>query len=255
MPMKRLVWGLCCGGVLAAGLVASSPALAALPAGSTFVQCFADGNSSSHATHCEWNGGIGVPASSSATAGLSPTPLAQVEAIAPPNSTLGGGASAIASYSFEVVGGSPGDLVPIDVSFSLGVFATFDSTALARIIIYTTEHPLGYATELNCNPEACDQAELAEVQTFQTQAGYRNTITLYTTAQAVATRVSTESARAFADPYITVSPGFANAGQYSIVVSPGTGNPPPVPEPGTAAMWALGAAFVAFRIRKRRPAC
>jgi hypothetical protein len=62
-------------------------------------------------------------------------------------------------------------------------------------------------------------------------------------------------ATAFLDPYFYIDPTFANASDYSIIVSPGVGNFA-APEPSTWTMVLLGIAslgFARFRPEGREP--
>jgi hypothetical protein len=229
-------WWLSLGAVTGAAAI---PAQAAtLPSASTFVQCFADGNNSFHSTECAQGGFIGVPPSAFASATLSPFPSVTVEVTSPPAAALGAGADANATYRFGVTGGNVGDVVPIMVDFSLSLSVTPESSALARLIIRTTEVPFT-VEELVCNPQVCDETALSDTLTIQARSGSTlDSVTLYVLAQSPATHVSHESARAFADPFIYIDPAFPNANLYSIIVSPGVGNAPDaplasVPEPAT----------------------
>jgi hypothetical protein len=62
------------------------------------------------------------------------------------------------------------------------------------------------------------------------------------------------SASGFIDPFITIDPSFANASQYSVVFSSGTGNPvaAAVPEPAEWAMLLIGFGFAGGALRSRR---
>lgn len=238
-------------GLAGAAAAAALPARAvSLPAASTFVQCFADGNNSFHSTECARGGIPGVPPSAYANATLSPFPSVSVEVTAPPAAVLGAGADANATYWFQVTGGNVGDTVPIMIEFSLSAFTTPESSALARLIVRTSAVPF-HVEELICNPQTCDETEFSDTLSLEARSGSGlDSVTLYVMVQAPATRSSNESARAFADPYIFVDPTFPNASLYSIVVSPGVGNVP-VPEPTTLCLigWALGALGFA----RRRP--
>jgi hypothetical protein len=110
------------------------------------------------------------------------------------------------------------------------------------------------AEELVCNPQSCEETTFSDTLSIQARSGSTlDSVTLYVLAQAPATRVSNESARAFADPYIYVDPAFANASLYSIVVSPGVANVPlsPVPEPTQAMLWLAGSVLIAFALVRR----
>ncbi len=232
-------WGL----ALAVSTVALPTHAQTLTAASTFVQCFADGNNSFHSTECTQGGFPGVPPSAFSSATLSPFPSVSVEVTSPPASVLGAGADANATYWFQVTGGNAGDVVPLLFEFNFGATSTPDSTALARIIIRTSEVPFT-VEELNCNPQSCDVATLSDTLSVPARSGAMlDSVTLYVMVQAPATRISHESARAFADPYIFVDPAFPNAQLYSIVVSPGVGNVR-VPEP--AIPWILSIALSSF---------
>jgi len=240
---------------LAAAVVLAIPATAAtLPVASTFVQCFADGNNSFHSTECAQGGIPGVPPSAFASATLSPFPSVSIEVIAPPTAVLGAGADANATYWFQVIGGNAGDPVPIKIDFGLSVFSTPESSALARLIIRTSVVPF-HVEELVCNPQSCDETALSDVLSIPARSGSTlDSVTLYVMAQAPATRLSNESARAFADPYIYVDPTFPNATLYNVVVSPGVANVPvaQVPEPTPIMLWLAGAVPIAFRLLRRR---
>lgn len=229
-------------------------AVAVLQSASTFVQCFADGNSNFHGTECTGGGVPGVPASAFASATLSPYPSVSVEVISPPAAVLGAGADANSTYYFEVTGGNVGDLVPIMVDFTLSVSSTPDSSALAKIIVRTSVVPFT-VEEVACNPQVCDETQLSDTLAIQARSGANlDSITLYAVAQAPATRSSNESARAFADPYIYIDPAFANASLYSIAVSPGVANVPltPVPEPGSVLLLSIGTAAIGLLRRRSR---
>lgn len=229
-------------------------AIAALPAPSTFVQCFADGNNTFHATECSRGGFPGVPPSAFASAMLSPAPSVSVEVTSPPAAVLGAGADANSTYYFQVTGGNVGDVVPIMVDFALSVFSTAESSALARIIIRTSVVPFT-VEEIVCNPQVCDETEFSDTLTIQARSGANlDSVTLYALAQAPATRLSNESARAFADPFIYVDPAFANASLYSIVVSPGVANVPltPVPEPAAGVLLSIGTVAIGLLRRRSR---
>jgi hypothetical protein len=238
-------WWLC----LAAVAVAVSLPVMAEPLlpGSTFVQCSADGNSSFHSTECTIGGGIGIPSYTFASAALSPIPFVSVQVSSPPTGFFGAGAGATSFYYFQVIGGNPGDIVPILIDFRLEAESTTESSALARMLVYTSGEGVVRSREVCIDPiGSCEDTSVSESLSLSAVSGYMlNSVTLYVQASAIATRISNESARAFADPYIYIDPRFPNASAYSIAVSPGVGNTPfaaPVPEPET--LWLVGTVLV-----------
>jgi hypothetical protein len=67
---------------------------------------------------------------------------------------------------------------------------------------------------------------------------------------------TTGSASALIDPSIFIDPNFADAALYSIILSPGVGNPAPsippsAPEPMTLALVGVGLAGLGFSRRKK----
>jgi hypothetical protein len=229
-------------------------AVAVLQAPSTFVQCFADGNNTFHATECTRGGFPGVPPSAFASATLSPVASVSVEVTSPPAAVLGAGADANSTYYFQVTGGNVGDLVPIMVDFALSVSTTAESSAQAKIIVRTSVVPFT-VEEIVCNPQECDETQISDTLNIQARSGANlDSVTLYALAQSPATRISNESARAFADPFIYIDPAFANASLYTIVVSPGVANVPltPVPEPESGVLLGIGAVVIGLLRRRFR---
>ena len=153
------------------------------------------------------------------------------------------------SYSFEVVGGRAGNLVPLDIDALLETFATNLGRVFAEIGVHTSQ---GTASMTVCNTNECTDTSFTGALHINTLSGEVGTLNLEVEAGAsFGSSASTGSATA--DPRIYVDPGFANAGAYSIVVSDGVGNGPvsPVPEPSTAALLTVGLAGLA-RLRRRR---
>jgi hypothetical protein len=232
------------------GMAARPAKAATLPAGSTNVQCSADGNSSFHSTECTVGGFPGVPSSAFATATLSGVPFVSTEVTSPPAGAFGAGASATALYYFQVTGGNVGDVVPLGIEFSLNAFSTDESWALAKMLIYTSALGVTHVEEV-CTDGLCEDKSLSDILSIPARSGAPlDSVTLNVQAHATATHFSNELARAFADPYIFIDPAFPNASLYSIVVSPGVGNMPRVPEPAT--LWLIDSVLGALSLIRRR---
>jgi hypothetical protein len=245
-------WWLSLAGV--AGVAAISANAAALLPPSTFAQCSADGNSSFNLTACELGGFPGVPSWARATTGLSPAPFVDVAATSPQNGVFGAGTSATLLYRFQVTGGNVNDVVPILIDLNLNAFSTPESSALARVLIYTSALGVTHQEEV-CTGEECEENSLSTTLELLALSGATlDSVTLYAQASATATHSTNEFASAFADPFIYVDPAFPNASLYSIVVSPGVGNvplePAQVPEPAT--LWLVGSVLFTLSLLKRR---
>ena len=243
---STLVFGLA---VLGAVPVQADP----LPGGSTFVQCSADGNSAFDAAGCVVGGIPGVPSFAEASATLTTSPRAVAAAVSPVAGVFGAGSSAEAFYFFQVTGGNAGNVVPILIDVNLTSLSTVAAIAMARVLVSTSAMSSTFVKEV-CTDGTCGQTTFSGTLNLQARSGSTtDSVTLFVTAHADPTHVSTESASATADPYIYVDPTFANAGLYSIVVSPGAGNVPvlAVPEPPTWALWLLAGGVLAARRRRR----
>ncbi len=236
-------------GPLLVACAGGMPAHAApLLAASSNVFCSVEGNTFMHTDHCEFGGSVPIP--SSAVADIEPSiPHAFAQASTPTTGLLGAGASATILYRFQVVGPTVGELVPILMDASLVTQATFESVALAKLIVNTTSGTFqGFQA---CTDDRCDADSFSETISLNVLSGStQDSITLYAEAQARRNTFANETASATADPYIYVDPSFANAHLYSIVVSPGVGNAPPVPEPGMA--WLLGAGLLSLAWRRSK---
>jgi hypothetical protein len=219
---------------------------ASLPPPSTDAFCSVEGNTVRGSTHCEFGGGPGIW--SSALADIEPSiPHALAMASTPKNGVLGAGASATIRYGFQVLGPTVGELVPILMDAYLLTESTFESKALARLIVSTTS---GTAEAFEaCSDGTCEVTTFSETIGLDVLSGSTlDSVTLYAEAQARKS-FDNETALAVADPYIYIAPTFPNAHLYSVVVSPGIGNSPhpPVPEPET--LYLLGAGLLALTVR------
>jgi hypothetical protein len=160
-------------------------------------------------------------------------------------------ASAFATYSFQVIGGNDGDIVPILIGVTVETrsrqLQNPSGWAQANFVTFTS------VDGLVAGPQVCTYVAIC--QSFVTSfSGTRSRhaasgavgdfVNLTVEASATGIPGFDEFADAFADPFIYIDPSFPNASLYSIVVSSGVGNvplaPAPVPEPASAVLFAMG---------------
>jgi hypothetical protein len=143
------------------------------------------------------------------------------------------------SYSFEVVGGKPGDAVPLLIATDLTTSETGDGDGSAFISVTTS---LTSESADFCSVDAasipCASSSFSGTISAAAASGTVDTLILEVGAGAFlyndGTTILPSSASASADPFIYVDPSFAGAANYQILVSPGIGNTPvATPEPGT----------------------
>ena len=151
----------------------------------------------------------------------------------------GAGAVATVDYSFQVVGGNPGDVVPILIATGLSATASSFSHAFgfAETVVHTS---FGDASRVVCTNNTCGTTDTSFSGVFAWSAISQetgDTIHLSVEAESGDSPLA-ESANAAADPFIFIDPTFAGAANYSVQVSPGVANslPSSVPEPATLAL-------------------
>lgn len=169
-----------------------------------------------------------------------------------PNLIDSAGVFVSVKYSFQVVGGQPGDVVPILITTNLSTTATSfgHSFGFAETVIHSGQ---GDKSVVVCTNGTCGTNATSFSGTFSSSAmsgESGDTIQLEIEASAGDSPLA-ESASAFADPEIFIDPSFANAGLYSIVLSPGVGNGiAAAPEPGTLPLLSLGGVVLFFARRR-----
>ena len=130
-------------------------------------------------------------------------------------------AVATLSYDFAVVGGNPGDQVPVLAATNLLATASPHSTASAELDLNGTQ------LIVVCTDGSCSSG-----------SQFNGTVPLFS-----------------ADPYIFVDPTFPNASDYSIIVSDGVVNVPPAaatPLPATLPLFASGLGAFGLLARRRK---
>jgi hypothetical protein len=162
---------------------------------------------------------------------------------------VNGAATAQQNWYFEVIGGNPGDLVPLLISTLLetsnvGVGTVSAATMSVIHGSSTTQILRCSGPAANCNQPASFAGDVA----IHTTVGTVNRLFL----NATVTRISILDGTGFAsaDPWIRVNPSFPNASSYSIVLSDGVANA--IPEPGTLPLVAGALACLATRRARSR---
>lgn len=229
-------------GAFVAGIPVAAPA--AVPAATGYVECPVSGGYIDDPSSCSTS-------SESATRVLSPDPTLTATAAYPGGfAVVTASASSFLTYYFAVVGGQFGDIVPVEVDFSLAARQTGDGYGSAYFSV------TGFGSKEICTRSNC--ADQSETYTgafhFNASVGLNNEV--YTFAQAGASYgPDARTGYAMVDPYIFIDPTFANAGNYRIVVSDGVGNVAPttggVPEPATWGLMLAGFALAGVGLRRR----
>jgi hypothetical protein len=244
------------GGMLAVGclLAASEPMSAAtiLPSATSSVTCQAPFQSDiSGATSCSQTSADGHGQGS-----ISLSPFIDIS-VSEKNAAGSGGFSVLSNlkYSFEVIGGHVGDIVPLLIETSISTSATNATGAgsTAQIGVVTSQGSVGGTF---CASVLCSAADFSGAFAINAASGSIGTIGLNANVGGGFGPIDS-SAAASVDPLIFVDPSFADADLYSIVLSEGVANALPgasaVPEPSTWAMMVLGlAGFAGLRRHRGR---
>ena len=237
------------------GLVlGTAPARAAvtLPAGSGFVQC---STTSGLITGTSCNGGTDsglVTFSPDAGVSGSAFGLGLVD-----EANVFG----VLNYSFEVTGGTPGTVVPVDIETTLQaipnsigfVFSEIQvaaNTTASFVICNSGGLGCGAGTGETNFSGVLEVDALSDTAYVTTGPSFNQGVHLEVEAGG-ARGASFNGGMVSADPHLFVDPSFPDAAEYSILVSPNVGNAvPTIPEPGT---WVLmGVGFVGLAGLRRR---
>jgi hypothetical protein len=139
-------------------------------------------------------------------------------------------------YSFELVGGNPGDQVPLLIFTDLFTSIGGDAYAFSEIVVSTGSTGLGSVVACQSYGGTCPPSASANFSgSFGLIVSSGALEDLHLEVEATSNPVlGAATSSATADPLIEINPGFSNAGNYSIELSPGVGNGvAPIPEPGT----------------------
>ena len=240
--------------VLLSGLVAlRAPASTLLPPATTLGDCAVDSLRVLSPSSCALN----LAGTASASLTLSPFVSLTAEAASPPNGGVihGASASAVVTYSFEVIGGNPSDIVPVLIATSLSSLGSDPTHGIGFAELSVHTGAAGDSFVAVCSNATCGTTASSFSGTLRTRArsgDTSNELTLQVQASTGDSLLAT-SASASADPFIFIDPSFPGASLYSIAVSPGVGNAEitAAPEPGTMGLL-LGAAALLAAVRRRR---
>src|SRR5947208_5321640 len=228
MPSRKRIriqfFGRCLLGLAGvAGAVAIPARAATLRPVSTLLQCDAQGNLLFQpvGSSCELinPGGPGIPgvtisnSRASAHFTLSPDPTLTAFAFSG-DGFLGSSAQASVGYYFQVTGGNPGDVVPLQIATTLTTACSSPDIArcqaTASFFVLTTV--FGFDGVKACTGGLCAESSFfGPWNTLAASGEAGNFISLGVTASAVALcstplSCTSESANAFADPVISIDP-------------------------------------------------
>ena len=244
-------------GVLAAGAfgagVSAAGAASPLPAASGFIRCQTPAGFIISPTSC--NGGH-----DSGTVTYSPVAGLTANAFGE-GLTDAADAFGVLNYSFEVVGGKAGDVVPIDIDTLLKALPQSNDPAV-----------IGYAfAELGIAGDTSETVTICS-ETCGAGSGVTNfngtlmvdAVSGVTYVDGVHLEVESGGGRGNAsdfnggmssvDPFFFVQPNFGAPGEYQILLSPGIGNAIPggVPEPAAWTLLLLGVGAIGAGVRMDR---
>jgi hypothetical protein len=232
--------------MLAVAIACSAAQAASLPAASGFVQCSTKTGYDTSPTSCTGDADSGS---------VSYSPFAGLLANADGEGLVdNSGVFGVLNYSLEVIGGNPGDVVPIDIETALQ--ATPISIGLVFSEIGVTADGSTGVTICNygCGP-ATSFTGMLEVNALSGTV-YTNAVHLEVDVDGGRGGTSDfDGGTVSVDPRIYVDPSFPNASDYQILLSDGIGNGIPsttgVPEPATWAMVLFGIGVVGVMARRR----
>jgi hypothetical protein len=241
-----LVFGAFSGGVSVAGV-------GSLPAANGFVQCLTKSGFITNPTSC--NGGA-----DSGTVTYSPDASLQAKAFGE-GLTDAANTFGVLNYSFEVIGGHAGDVVPIDIDTVLRAISISNNP----LVIGYAFAEIGIAADTSANITICTEVcgsgtgvtHVSDTLTVDAVSGVVYTNGVHLEVEAGGARGDASDFNggvASVDPHFFVEPTFIDAGDYQILLSDGIGNaiPSAVPEPTAWALLLLGVGAIGASARVAR---
>jgi hypothetical protein len=143
----------------------------------------------------------------------------------------------VLNYSFEVTGGTPGTVVPVDINTVLKAIPISIGIVFSEIDI-TANTSAGVTI---CNTSCGGETSFIGTLQVSALSGAVNTVHLeIEVGGARGNQFDFDGGMASADPYIYIAPTFPNADDFSIEVSPNIGNVPATPLPAALPLFATG---------------
>jgi hypothetical protein len=232
--------------ILAVAVVCSA-ARASLPAANGFVQCSTKAGNITSPTSCTGDANNGS---------VTYSPFAGLNAFADGQGLVdNSGVFGVLNYSFEVIGGKPGDVVPIDVDTVLSAVPISIGSVFSETLV-TGDTSTGVTIcSSGCGVGSGVTGFTGTLQVNAVSGTvYLNGVHLEVDViGALGGTTDFDGGTASVDPHVYVDPAFPNAGAYTVLLSDGIGNQlPGVPEPATWAVLVLGVAMIGFAARRRR---
>ena len=242
--------------VFAALVLGAAPARAAvsLPAGSGYVQC---STTSGLIIGTSCNGGTDSGlVTFSPDAGVSGSAFGQ--GLVDEANVFG-----VLNYSFEVIGGTPGTVVPVDIETTLQAIPNSIGYVFSEIDVAantTASFTICNSGGIGCGAGTGEtnftgvlQVDALSGTAYVTSGpSFNQGVHLEVEAGgALGNSSDFDGGMVSADPHLFVDPGFPDAAEYSILLSPNIGNAVPgIPEPRAWVLMAVG--FVCLAGLRRR---
>jgi hypothetical protein len=160
-------------------------------------------------------------------------------------------AAASLDYYFEVVGGTPGAIVPVLVQTNLFAMSSGYPNDASASITVGGFGGVGQTATAGDAPISPNSSQFSGTLAISATDGQATEVFLSIIAEE--SYALGGSASASADPFIFVDPLFADAADYSIVLSDGVGNGlSSTPLPASLPLFACGLGFVGYMTRRRK---